>query len=36
MDPYSRVREKDRSYRNEMLSKTFGHLLQRIMLQMRK
>ena len=29
MDPYSRVREKDTSYRNEMFSKTFGHLLQR-------
>ena len=29
MDPYSRVREKDTNYRNEMLSKTFGHLLQR-------
>ena len=29
MDPYSRVREEDTSYRNEMLPKTFGHLLQR-------
>ena len=28
MDPHSRVREKDTNYRNEMLSKTFGHLLQ--------
>ena len=27
MDPYSRVREEDTSYRNEMLPKTFGHLL---------
>ena len=29
MDPHSRVREKDTNYRNEMLSKTLGHLLQR-------
>ena len=29
MDPHSRVREKDTNYRNETLSKTFGHLLQR-------
>ena len=28
MDPYSRVREEDTSYRNETLPKTFGHLLQ--------
>ena len=27
MDPHSRVREQDTSYRNEMLSKTSGHLL---------
>ena len=29
MEPYSRVREEDASHRNEMLSKTSGHLLQR-------
>ena len=29
MDPDSRVRKKDTSYRNEMLLKTCGHLLQR-------
>ena len=29
MDPHSRVREKDTNYRNEMLSKTLGHPLQR-------
>ena len=28
MDPYSRVREIDTSYRNETLPKTSGHLLQ--------
>ena len=28
MDPYSRVREEDTSYRNEMLPKTAGHLIQ--------
>ena len=27
MEPYSRVIEKDTNYRNEMLSKTFEHLL---------
>ena len=29
MDPHSRIREKDTNYRNEMLPKTLGHLLQR-------
>ena len=29
MDPCSRVKEEDTSYRNEMLPKTSGHLLQR-------
>ena len=28
MDPYRGVREKDPSYRNEMLPETFGRLLQ--------
>ena len=28
MDPYSIVRENVASYRNEILPKTFGHLLQ--------
>ena len=28
MVPYSRIREEDTSYRDEMFPKTFGHLLQ--------
>ena len=36
MNPYSRAREKDTSYRNEMLSKTSKASPTETMLQMRK